>query len=53
MSILLAFLREYAWTIATVLVLVVITVFVFRPKARRRYERDAQIPFERDNNKHD
>lgn len=49
----LAVLREYAWSIAGLVVFAAIGIYVFRPKARRRYERDAQIPFERDPHKHD
>ncbi len=48
MSTLIAFLRNYAWGIALLLVLIAITAFVFRPAARRRYEREAQIPFDDD-----
>ena len=38
---------SYFWTIGVpVLLLVGVTLWVFRPGSRKRYQRDAQIPFE-------
>lgn len=37
---------SYLWFIGVPLAFVVIAFYVFRPGARRRYRRDAEIPFE-------
>ena len=38
---------SYLWTIGgPVLLIVIVTLWVFRPGSRRRYQRDAQIPFQ-------
>ena len=38
---------SYFWTIGVpVLLLIGVTLWVFRPGSRKRYQRDARIPFE-------
>jgi len=52
-SNLVALPHKYAWPIAAALMPAVVIACVFRPGARRRHGRNAQIAFERDLHKHD
>ena len=40
-------IATYLWTFgAPVLLILAVVLYVFRPGSKRRYQRDAQIPFE-------
>jgi len=39
------FVADYVWFIGIPLIFLLIVLYVFRPGARRRYQKDAEIPF--------
>lgn len=48
MQTFMTFLTEYGWFVGVPLVFLAVVAWVYRPGARRRYQRDAAIPFEDD-----
>jgi cbb3-type cytochrome oxidase subunit 3 len=48
MQTILAFLKDYGWFIGLPLAFLVLLAWVYRPGARRRYQRDGAIPFDKD-----
>lgn len=44
-------LSSYFWLIGIPAVFLLLVLYVFRPGARRKYRKDAHIPFEEDDNK--
>ena len=40
------FLQQYGWFIGVPLLFLIVVAYVFRPSARKRYQRDGEIPFE-------
>lgn len=50
MQTFMQFLADNFWFIGVPLIFLIIVLYVFRPGARRRYQKDAEIPF-RDNDK--
>jgi cbb3-type cytochrome oxidase subunit 3 len=47
------FLATYGWFIAVPLIFIIIALFVFRPGAKRKYRKDAEIPFKDEGHRHD
>ena len=41
----------YLWFIGIPLIFVLVVIYVFRPGARRKYRRDAEIPFRDDDDR--
>ena len=39
------FLQPYGWLIGVPLLFLIVLAYVFRPGARKRYQRDGEIPF--------
>lgn len=52
MNTLLQYLSTYFWFIAIPLLFLIIVLYVFRPGARRRYQKDAEIPFREEDDEH-
>jgi cbb3-type cytochrome oxidase subunit 3 len=48
MQTFMTFLSEYGWFFGLPLVLLAVIAWVYRPGARRRYQRDSTIPFDDD-----
>jgi len=48
MQTFMTFLSDYGWFVGVPLVFLVVVAWVYRPGARRRYQRDGAIPFDDD-----
>lgn len=48
MEAFMQFLVGNIWFIGIPLIFLIIVLYVFRPGARRRYQKDAEIPFRED-----
>ena len=40
------FLQQYGWFLGVPLLFLIVVAYVFRPSAKKRYQRDGEIPFE-------
>lgn len=45
MNAIWSFLQQYGWFIGVPLLFLIVVAYVFRPSARKRYQRDGEIPF--------
>jgi len=49
----LEWIVKYGWFIGIPLLFLIIVIYVYRPKRRKRYRKDAEIPFEDKDERHD